>query len=396
MKEAIETDKFAEFRTHVPVLAHTTYLDTSSTGLIPDFVHDGVARYQEDRYLRGGDSIWQLLGGQTGGTIAMMDWAKSQIGQMIGAEKENIVFGNNSSHIYTLLTTGMEFAPGDNVVLVENSWIANRFAWQIRQQDGLEIRYVKAKDGVVLPEDLFALCDARTKAICISLVESFTGFRLDAAAIGAFCKEKGMIFAVDGVQALGVMPVDVKVMGIDFLIGNDYKWMMNYCGTGYGYISPALQKNLKQRGAGWMSDDTRFDTSKQVLRLREDAGRFELGFPTVSGIYGLGLAAENYLKMGASDIAAYVLGLTAYLREQAARAKGVRPAYDFAGENLSSVTVLHLDEATGVTNEMLQAKGIGASVKPAAGMPGCLEMRVSLHYYNNKEDINRLMDVIGK
>ncbi len=388
------TDKFAEFRTHVPVLSHTAYFETSSTGLIPDFVHDGVARYQEDRYLKGGDSLWELPGGESGGTIAMMDWAKAQIAQMIGTEKENIIFGNNSSHIYTLFTSGMYFEPGDNVVLVENSWIANRFAWQIRQRDGIEIRYAKAKEGIVLPEDLFALCDGRTRAVCVSLVESFTGFRLDAAAIGAFCREKGIWFVADCVQTLGVLPVDVQKMGIDFLIGNDYKWMMNYCGTGYGYISPALQRELKQFGAGWMSDDERFNTRKQVLHLREDAGRFELGFPTVSGIYGLGLVAAKYLEMGAADIAAYVSHLSGYLGQKVSKTEGVHFTYDFAKAHQSAIHVLHIDETTGVTNEKLKAAGVGASVNPICN-GGMLEMRVALHYYNNTEDINRLIDVIN-
>ena len=395
MYETDKMDKFAEFRTHVPVLSHTAYLDTSSTGLVPDFVHDGVERYQEDRYLKGGDSVWRLPGGEETGTIGMMDWAKTQIAQMIGAKKENIVFGNNSSHIYTLFTSGMYFEPGDNVVLVENSWIANRFAWQVRQDDGLEVRYAKAKNGAILPEDLFDLCDERTRAICISLVESFTGFRMDAAAIGTYCREKGIWFAVDGVQALGVMPVDVKAMKIDFLIGNDYKWMMNYCGTGYGYISPKLLKSLKQFGAGWMSDDERFNTSKQELSLRDDAGRFELGFPTVSGIYGLGLSSAKYLELSADDIAEYVLGLGDYLKERIDTAKGVRLAYDFSRENRSGIHVLCIDEENGVTGEKLLAAGIGAGVKPGSTQ-GTQEMRVALHYYNNKEDINRLIDVIGK
>lgn len=388
------TDKFSEFRTHVPVLSHTAYFDTSSTGLIPDFVHDGVQRYQEDRYLKGGDSVWQLTDGSQVGTLAMMDWTKTQIGRMIGADKENIVFGNNSSHIYTLFTSGMYFEPGDNVVLVENSWIANRFAWQLRERDGLIIRYAKAKDGVVMPEDIFALCDGRTRAVCISLVESFTGFRMDAAAIGAFCRERGIWFAADCVQALGVLPIDAASMGIDFLIGNDYKWMMNYCGTGYGYISPKLQKELKQLGAGWLSDDERFNTRKQVLRLREDAGRFELGFPTVSGIYGLGLAAAKYLELGAADIAAYVYQLGDYLRQKVSETEGVSLAYHFAKENLSAIHILHIDGKTGVTNEKLKAAGIGACVSPVCDTD-ILEMRVALHYYNSTEDINRLMDVIN-
>lgn len=386
-------DKFAEFRTHVPVLAHTAYFDTTSTGLVPDFVHDAVQRYQEDRYQKGGDSVWLLPDGSQTGTLGMMDFAKSEIAQMIGSQKENIVFGNNSSHVYTIFTSGMAFEPGDNVVLVEDSFIANRFAWQIREQDGLNLRFVKKKDEMFTPEDIFALCDEKTRAVCVSMVESFSGFRVDAAAIGAFCREKGIWFVVDGVQALGVLPVDVEAMKIDFLVGNDYKWMMNYCGTGYGYIRPELQQQLKQLCAGWLSDDERFNTGKQVLRLRDDAGRFELGFPTVSGIYGLGLVASKYNQMGASDIADYVLALMEYLKERVDASDSVSFAYEFPEKNRSAICRLHIDAETGLTSERLQAAGIGASVSPAEDL-SMLEMRVSLHYYNNKEDIDRLIGLI--
>lgn len=393
VKSKIDFDKFAEFRTHVPALSHTAYLETTSTGLVPDFVHDGVQRYQEDRYRKGGDSSWLLPDGSETGTLGMMDFAKGEIAQMIGTKKENIVFGNNSSHVYTLFTSGMAFEPGDNVVLVEDSFISNRFAWQVREQDGLKLRFAKRTDGMFTPEDIFALCDERTRAVCISMVESFSGFRADAAAIGAFCREKGIWFVVDAVQALGVLPVDVEAMKIDFLVGNDYKWMMNYCGTGYGYISPALQRQLKQLCAGWLSDDERFNTGKQVLRLRDDAGRFELGFPTVSGIYGLGLVASKYNQMGALDIAAYVFELAGYLKEKVEASDHVSFAYDFPKENCSAIYILHIDAKTGLTDEALQAAGICAHVKPV-DEGKTLEMRVSLHYYNNREDIDRLIGII--
>lgn len=385
----MERQKFAEFRKHVPGACRRAYFDTSTTGLIPDFVFDAVSRYQRDRYFEAGDTVWHYPDGSCLGTLDMMARAKRALAEMIGGGAENMVFGQNSSQLYTILTGGLAFQPGDNVILPEGGWMANRFAWQIREKDGLRLRYVAPKDGMILAEDVIAACDSRTRVIAMPLVDPFTGYRIDAELIGAFCRERGIWFAVDGVQALGVLPVDVAQMGIDFLVGNDYKWMMNFCGTGYAFISRKLQKALKQTCAGWLSDDERFNTRKERLRLREDAGRFELGFPTVSGIQGVGLVAEQYNTLGRDDIAAYVTRLAEQLCRRVDALPGIKLAYDFPPENRSQIVILLIDPDLGITEENLAAAGVFAPLSLSDdGIR--LKMRVCFHYYNNEEDVERL------
>ena len=75
--------------------------------------------------------------------------------------------------------------------------MANRFAWQVRESEGIELKYVRSRRGGIQPEDVAAACDGRTRAVCLTLVESATGFMLDAAAIGQICGERGLWFAVD-------------------------------------------------------------------------------------------------------------------------------------------------------------------------------------------------------
>lgn len=393
VEEYMEIQKFRDFREHVPGACKRAYFDTATTGLIPDFVYEAVSRYQRDRYLEVGDTCWYYADGSRLGTLDMMERTKGALAEMIGSRKENIVFGQNSSQMYTLLTGGLVFEPGDNVVLPEDGWMANRFAWQIRQQDGLKLRYVTPKDGMILAEDVIAACDSRTRAIAMPLVEPSTGYLIDAERLGRFCREKDIFFAVDGVQALGVLPVDVEKMGIDFLVGNDYKWMMNFCGTGYAYISPKLQKALKQTAAGWLSDDERFNTEKETLRLREDAGRFELGFPTVSGIYGVGLVAEQYNALGREDIESYVRSLSEQLCRRAKFLQGIKLAYDFPLENRSSIMILQIDPKLGITDKVFADAGIYAPISVAED--GVHQrLRLCFHYYNNVEDVERLCDAL--
>lgn len=386
-------NKFETFRRQVPAVHGQVYLETGATGLIPDFVHDAVRQYQEDRYLKGGNSLWECGGDKSLSSWDMIDWSRESIAEMIGTVKENIVFGLNSSQIYTLFSSGMEFNAGDNIILPEGGWMGNRYAWQIREKEGLELRYAKPHEGKLEPEDIFALCDQRTKAVCLPLVEPETGFAIDAGKIGAYCWSKGIWFALDGVQGLGVLPVDVEKMKIDLLTGNDYKWMMNYGGTGYGYISPALRGALDQRAASWMGCD--FRQGDERLLLKEGAGRFEFGFPTVSSIYGVGLVARKYTQMGGQDIRDYIFGLTEELHEGLGNIEGVRSLYDFPRKNWSGITILLFEPDTGLTNEKLAAANIAATLKPFDN-EGRQTMRVCFHYYNNLEDVHRLLEVIGK
>lgn len=384
----MNTDKFKAFRNLVPLTKEWAYLETAGTGLIPDFIYDGVNAYQRDRYLVGGDSVWRYKDGACLGTLDMMERSKKALADMIGCSKEDIAFGQNSSQMFTLFTEGLDFKEGDNIVLQKNGWISNRFAWQMREKDGLTLKYIESVNGEISAASIIDLCDENTRVISMAYVESATGFRADIAELGKFCRENGIWLAVDAVQALGVLQVDVNKSKIDFMVGNDYKWMMNYCGTGYAYVSPMLRGKLKHWGAGWMTDDERFNTSKSVLRVREDAGRYELGYPTASGIYGIGMVAEKYNELGGKDIEDYVMGLMDYLYKKINSVDGVEILNIYDKINRASIANIIIDKKLGITDQKLKKAKIFAHVKDFNEYKQLT--RVSLHYYNNEDDIDRL------
>lgn len=379
------------FRARVPITEQWAYFETASTGLVPDLVYDGVRRYLDDRYRKGGDSVWEYPDGGVG-TLEMMRRSKAALGEMIHCDPDCIAFGQSSTQLFTMVTEGIDYAPGDNVVAVDRGWIGNRYAWQKRQDEGLEVRYACPVDGAVTAEQLLALCDAHTRAITVNLVESSTGYRVDIRRLGEACREKGILLFVDAVQALGALQVDVTQWGIDFLVGNDYKWMMNFCGTGYAYVSPRVQKLVRRWGAGWMSDTDRFNTSKERLELRHDAGRFEIGYPHADGVYGIGLMAAQNVLLGMEQIEQYVCDLAAYFRQKAAGIKGLRLAYDFPAENRSQIVCVQVAADCPVTNEVLAQNGIYAHMS-APDENGWQAMRLSFHYYNNKTDIDRFISL---
>lgn len=380
-----------DLRARVPVTQRWAYFETASTGLVPDLVYGGVRRYLDDRYRKGGDSVWEFSDASCG-TLEMMRRSKAALGRMMHGAPDRIAFGQNSTQMFTMVTEAIDYAPSDNVVTVDRGWIGNRFAWQKRQAEGLEVRYAVPENGAVTPEQLMALCDANTRAITVNLVESKTGYRIDMERLGQMCRERDVLLFVDGVQALGALQVDVERWGVDLLVGNDYKWMMNFCGTGYAYVSRRLQPLICRWGAGWMSDNDRFNTVKEYLSLREDAGRFEIGYPHADGVYGLGLMAEQYCRLGAEAVEQYVCGLADYFTARLAETPWLRIAYDFPTENRCQIVYIKATADCPVTDEMLEKAGVFAHFE-APNENGERGMRLSFHLYNNKQDIDRFFDV---
>lgn len=382
-----------EFRTHVPVALSKSYLDSASTGLVPDFIYDGVHRYMNDRYLKGGDSSWEFPD-ETTGTLGMMSRAKQSIANMLHCDADRIAFGQSSTQMFTLVTEGIDFADDDNIVTVDKGWIGNRYAWQKKEDEGLEVRYVEPVDGAYTLRSITDLCDEHTRAVTVNFVESKTGYRVDIDELGSFCNRNDILLFVDAVQAAGVLQIDVQRSGIDFLVGNDYKWMMNFCGTGYAYISPEVQSLIRHWGAGWMSDSERFNTVKPRLTLREDAGRFEIGYPNAHGIYGLGLAAMQYEILGPEAIESYVMVLADYFRARVQSTPGMHLKYDFPERNLSQIVIIELEPGPAeISAKYLSESGINLQITDESGSR---VVRFSFHYYNNQKDIDRFFNAISK
>lgn len=376
---------FAAERKHFPAAKENAYFLTASTGLVPDYVHDGIQAYQEARYRRGGDSIWN---GED--SMAMMYRSKCSIAGMLGCSPEDIAFASNTTQALSYFTGNLLIKPGCNVVIPDNLFETGQYLWHAREADGLEVRRAKTANGELAPESLFQLIDENTAAVCCDYVESDTGFKLDAPAVGRYCRQRGIPFILDAAQAAGALPLDVENLCVDVLAGNDYKWMLNYCGTGYVYIRKELRAHLPQRSAGWMSVDEAGSVGGS-FSLRKDAGRFELGFPNVSGIYGLGLVADRYQTLGGEQIERYLFDLRDYLCRKIGLTNNIRLRYQFREENQSQIVYLLADPALHITPERLWRNHAICDLKGLDPQTGQQVLRVALHYYNTKEDIDQLL-----
>ena len=157
--------------------------------------------------------------------------------------------------------------------------------------------------------DIFSLVDARTRVVAVSHVEFWNGFRLDVEAIGAECRRRGIVFAVDVMQSAGALKVDVARMSIDFCAAGAGKWLMGPPGIGFCFFTPELLERVppgdRRRRVG--------SRPRSLLRVRPhvstpSARRFEESVVSLLDTAAFGAALELLLEVGAEVIEARVLG----------------------------------------------------------------------------------------
>lgn len=385
--------KFRSEREHFSVAKKAAYFDTPTFGLIPDYVHEATRKTQDYRYETGDYSFLDTS------QYEMIDKSRETFARLLNGSASDVAFGLSASQMFSILSAGLPIKPGDNVVVTDNSFVTIPYAFQCREQDGLEIKYAKTSDGGISPDELCNYADSNTRVIAVNHVEGSSGFRMQMEKIGSFCKERGIYLAVDSSQSAGAMTIDVERMNISFLVGTDYKWLCHYRGFGFAYVSPALRKHLIQRSAGWASELERFNPSKMRLDLHPDARRYEMGGLHNSGVYCVRLVIEHYLKLGKEDVQNHILNLVEYCYQKADDCPYTKLAYRFAPENRSGIVVLHVPGKYKLSTQQLKKRGVIAPVNGGfqserRATSSDYSIRMGLHYYNNKEDIDKMFAAI--
>lgn len=381
--------KFQKEREHFLVAKKTAYFNTPTFGLIPDYVQEATRDIQNYRYETGD---YSFLGTSQ---YEMIEKSREIYARFLNCKASDIAFGLSASQMFSILSAGLPVKPGDNVVVTDNSFVTIPYAFQCREQDGLEIKYAKTSNGGISAEALCGYADANTRVIAVNHVEGSSGFRMEMEKIGAFCKERGIYLAVDAAQSAGVMKLDVERMNISFLVGTDYKWLCHYRGFGFAYVSPAIREHLIQLSAGWASELERFNSSKMKLDLHPDARRYEMGGLHNSGVYCVRLVIEHYLELGKADVQNYILDLVEYCYQKTDACSFTNLAYHYAPENRSGIVVLHVPGKYKLSTQQLKKRGIivpvNGGLQPDYGAQNPnYSIRIGIHYFNNKEDVDKL------
>jgi len=310
-------------------------------------------------------------------------------GRLLNADPLDVAFVKNTSEGVGIVAEGFPWRPGDNVVTAAEEYPANVYPWMNLARRGVEVRLVPSRDNRVWADDLVRAIDGRTRLLTISFVEFASGFRNDLAALGALCRERGVAFFVDAIQGLGVFPLDVQQVPVDFLAADGHKWLLGPEGAGLFYLRREWVERLHPVGVGWNSVVGSGNFARLDFRLKPHAGRWESGSLNVAGITALGASLELLLRIGLPEVSARVLELTDYLCE-GARRRGLEVFSSRAPGEQSGIVSLSLP-GRDVGAVVRRCKEQGVVVNQRAG-----RLRVSPHCYNTAAELDQLVEVLRR
>jgi cysteine desulfurase / selenocysteine lyase len=316
--------------------------------------------------------------------IKRVETVRASAARLLGADPKEIAFIKNTSEGICFVAEGFPWKAGDNIVTAAEEYPANLYPWMNLAGRGVDVRLAPSRGCRIDLQDLFALVDARTRILSLSFVEYASGFRNDLETIGSFCRERGIYFFVDAIQGLGMLPLDVSRLPIDFLAADGHKWLLGPEGAGIFFIRKDLTDLLHPISVGWKSVVNAADFSKTDFRLRPHAGRWESGTLNVGGILAMGASIDLLLEVGIAEVARRVLHVTDYLCEQLERSQ-IGVASSRLDSERSGIVSIHCP-AQAVLSCVQACREEAIIINQRAG-----RLRASPHFYNSEDDIDRLV-----
>lgn len=315
------------------------------------------------------------------------EYTRDLAAKLINAAPSEIAFIKNTTQGIHIAANGIKWVRGDNVIIPGNEFPANVYPWLNLSKSGVETRFLPVNRGRFLVEDIIKFIDKRTKAISISAVSFTNGFRCDLEQIGRLCKEMGIFFIVDAIQALGAMQIDVRKCGIDLLSADAHKWLLGPQGIGFAYISEDMMDSIEVPNLGYKSMVHHNNYLDYSIRLKPDASRFEEGTLNLMGIAGLQASLEMLLLIGIPKIERRILRLNHLIIERLAEMGYILKSPIDPKERSGILSFYHKSIATDdVYNNLLNA-GVVCAKRDGA-------IRISPHCYNNYDDINSFLEAL--
>ncbi len=362
--------------THWPCRHVVANLNNAGEGTPPVLAIDAMTAYLKDK-VEGNVSLKDI--------ITMLDDVKVKLSQLMGGRPLDYAFMPNTTEAINAAAHAITYPPGSNVVLCDLEFPANYIPWQnLRQFNDVDVRVVHNVNGQV-PVDAYAeKVDANTRAVAVSHVQFCNGYKSDIPALARLAHEHDAYLVVDVIQSAGVIDFDVDKMGADFIAGQATKWLLGPIGAGFLYVKPALQQEMSPRYAGWWSVEDVENFSFKDRQLAPDARKFQVGTPAMVCYYGLRAALGVLLQVPGADRQARAEGIARYLRKRLDEARVTH--VDFPDERRSPIVACEPPDVNGAFKRLIKQR-ILCSVRES-------RLRVSPHFYNSQEEIDRLLDVL--
>ena len=378
-----QRDPLLAFREEFPILEKTNYLVSNSLGPMPRTVPEKLAEYARD---------WGELGVKawTRGWWEKPVDVGNEIAPLINAGDGEVVMMPNVTIAQTAVLSSIDFTKErDTVVMTELDFPSVRYAYaEMAERFGARVVVVGSDDGLTIDQGkLLAAIDERTRIVAVSHVLFRSAYLMDADAICRRAHEMGALVSLDSFHGVGIIPVDVKRSGVDFLTGGALKWLCGGPGACFLYISSNVRDRLKPALTGWQAHSRPF-AFEETMEYTSGAFRWLNGTPVIPALYAAAEGPKILRRAGITAIREKSLRLTSRLIALAdAGGYTVNAPRDPAKRGGTvAIDVPHGYEVT----QHLLSQNILVDYRVGAGI------RIAPHFFTREEELEEAVYEIDK
>ena len=318
--------------------------------------------------------------------------ARSIAAELLEVSPEEIAFVPSTSAGLSMVAAGLDWKPGDSVVVAAGDFPANLYPWLELERLGVRVKRIAVPmaEGVTL-DDVRSQLDERTRLVSLSSIHYVTGAPVDIDAIGEYLQRQKILFCVDAIQSFGAVPCSAR--HVDFLVADGHKWLLGPQGMGILVVRREAMNDLRPVLVGWKSVVTPGDFLNVCPSYPDSAGRYEPGSLNSVSLIGLQTALALLRDLGIVAIASHLRRLRAALVEGL-----LDLGYRIVGPRQTAL-------ATGITSfrcprgatttiyEWLDRQDCVVSLRKDPQGESCI--RVSPHCYNTLAEIQEFLKLLS-
>jgi len=374
-------------RDQFPITKNKVFLNHAATSPLPLCSSEAMKDFVKDKV-----DAQSTMEGDLGPWQERIRNCRRLFSQLVGAKEQEVAYVPNTTFGLNLIAQMLPYRPGSNVVTNNLEYPSNVIAWLKLEERGVEIRFIRNTDGKIGLSQIEEAVDGKTVALAVGQVGWYHGFRHDLKAISEIAHGKGAYLVVDAIQSAGAMKIDVKKEGIDFLACGSYKWLLGPPGAGFLFIREDLIDALNPPLVSYESIDPElaeknifegFDLYR--LRYSKGIGKYEVAHLSDLAYVGAEASMKLLLDYGIGRVEQRIREIGNYLVDR------------LVGAGYGLQTPLDEKERHAIVNFKVKDwkktwKGLtekGIIVSPRMG-----GIRVSPHFYNTQDEIDRLMEAL--
>jgi selenocysteine lyase/cysteine desulfurase len=309
-----------QIRAGIPALEECIYLNTGTFGPLPRVVADAIRQTYGEVERQGTFSpcVFQEL------ELNGLEETRQKVANLTHATPTEIALTHNVTDGINIVLHGLEWSPGDEVIISEEEHPAGTTPWlALAERRGIVVRLLPVcSDPQQMASQLEKMIGPRTRLACLSHVSCMSGARLPVERLCTVAHDAGVLTLIDGAHAEGQFPLDVPAIGADFYAACGHKWLLGPQGTGFLFIRQERLGDVRPAWMGWGINKS-FDRAAMRYELEPTAARFEQSTQPWPLYLALGRAIDYIQEIGLAKIEARVQQLVALFRQRLSEIPGV-------------------------------------------------------------------------